>query len=232
MTKQAARLVISEAHRAVAERGVFTLVLSGGSSPRPLYRLLSRAVAPEAMPWRDTRLFMGDERCVPPAHPDSNFRMIEESLLSSGCVPRSHCFRMRGELPDTREGARVYEASIRELFVSSGLPLEGGFPVFDLILLGLGEDGHTASLFPDNPEAIGELERWVIAVDAPNGKPPGKRLTLSLPVINHARCVLFIASGRQKRVLAEKISRGACEGLPAALVAPQSGRLFWFAAQP
>ncbi len=232
MAEQAARLIIAEAHRAVAARGIFTLVLAGGSSPRPLYRLLASGTGQEALPWEHTRLFMGDERCVPAGSPDSNFRMIEESLFSTGCAPKSHCFRMEGELPDPAEGAGNYETAIRTFFTSSGLPIEDGFPLFDIILLGLGEDGHTASLFPGNPEVLKERERWVVALDAPNGKPPGKRLSVTLPVINHARCVVFITSGREKALLAAKIARGECSELPAALVAPQSGRLFWFTAQP
>jgi 6-phosphogluconolactonase len=251
ITERAAALIVAEAHHAVADHGQFTLVLAGGNSPRALYERVAQGVSteslehyalavPESKPEcrqplhslpPNTWLFQGDERCLPPDHPDSNYRMIKETLLRQSGIADDHLFRMAAEEPDHERAARAYEAAIRTFFFSgkSLEPME--FPHVDLILLGLGEDGHTASLFGENAEALEERSRWVIAVNAPHGKPPGMRLTLTLPVINHARNVLFITTGRNKGELAKMIFLEEERSVPASLVKPEHGRLFWFAAQ-
>ncbi|MEI7747644.1 MAG: 6-phosphogluconolactonase [Chlorobiaceae bacterium] len=248
ITMHAAALIIAEAYRAVADHKRFSLVLAGGNSPRLLYAQLAQGVStavlehyalpvPESssgskptlhpLP-QNTWLFMGDERCVPIGHPDSNFRMITESLFLKSSIPEDHLFRMAAEHADPELAAREYEAAIRRFF-SSANPMESqDFPVFDLVVLGLGEDGHTASLFADNVDSIQEIKRWVVAVNAPQANPPVTRLTMTLPLINNARNVLFFTTGSSKSKLAEKIFLKQEKNVPASLVKPQNGRIFWF----
>ncbi len=156
--------------------------------------------------------------------------MIKETLLQSG-ISETHLFRMPAEEADTEWAAKKYEDTIRTFFSTEKNVQPVDFPVFDLILLGLGEDGHTASLFTGNAEALQEKKRWVVSVNAPQAKPPGMRLTITLPVINHARNVLFFTIGRKKGELAKKIFLEKEKDVPASLVEPDKGRLFWFAAQ-
>ncbi|NTU44815.1 MAG: 6-phosphogluconolactonase [Chlorobiaceae bacterium] len=255
MTEHAAALIITEAYHSIADHGRFSLVLAGGNSPRSLYRQLAYGIEtgclehyglrlPDGeqtekkgeftlMPWQQTWLFWGDERCVPPGHPESNYRMAEETLLLHSPLPVDHLFRIPAEQADAGRAAEAYETAIRSFFSIPGHPhTPENVPAFDLLLLGLGEDGHTASLFAGNIQALQESMRLAIAVDAPNGNPPGKRITITLPLINHARNVLFFTSGKAKARLAEKIYRKEECDLPASLVSPVNGRLFWFTAQP
>ncbi|NTW69566.1 MAG: 6-phosphogluconolactonase [Chlorobiaceae bacterium] len=255
MAEEAAALIINEAYHSIADHGKFSLVLAGGNSPRPLYQRIAEGIEtqkfahyglqlPETlrpikkglltqMPWKQTWLFWGDERCVPPAHPDSNYRMAKETLLFNTPLPEEHLFRIDAEQTTPERVAEEYETSIRSFFSEHGnAHTPEKIPAFDLLLLGLGEDGHTASLFADNSEALQESMRLAIAVDAPDGNPPGKRITITLPLINQARNVLFFTSGKAKARLAEKIYRKEECDLPAALVSPVNGRLFWFTAQP
>ena len=251
MTEHAAELIIAAACDAVADHGYFSFVLAGGNSPRSLYEKLAQGVTSENLVYYplalpdsssankqtvhplppNTWLFQGDERCVPPDHPESNYRMVSESLLWNSGVAKDHFFRMAGENVDTEQAARAYEAAIRTFFFREKGLQPDEFPLFDLVLLGLGEDGHTASLFAENAEALEERIRWVIAVNAPQAKPPGMRLTLTLPIINHARNVLFFTTGRKKCELAQKIFLEKEKHVPASLVNPENGRLYWFAAQ-
>ncbi len=248
ITEHAAAFIIAEAYRAVADHGRFSLVLAGGNSPRPLYRHLAQGVSIELLQHyelkvpdcdlksngkilslpENTWLFQGDERCVPSDHPDSNFRMVHETLLLQSGIPENHFFRMPTDKANTEKGAREYEATIRNFFLASTPIDEQEFPLFDLIVLGLGDDGHTASLFAGNTEALQEKTKWVVAVSAPEAKPPGKRLTLTLPAINHARNVMFFTTGAPKAELAKKIFLEETGPLPAALVSPVNGKLFWF----
>ncbi len=249
ITDHAASLIIAVACSAIADHGFFSMVLAGGNSPRILYNKLAEGVSTEILehyglevPGKNqgckqtislppnTWLFQGDERCVPLNHPDSNYRMVRESLLQYSGIADDHIFRMAAEEADTDSSARSYEAAIRTFFATEGSLLREGYPLFDLILLGLGEDGHTASLFSDNAESLQEPTRWVMAVHAPQAKPPGMRLTLTLPVINHARNVLFFTTGHEKCELAKKIFLKEEKCLPASLVRPNNGRLYWFAA--
>jgi len=252
VVNHAAALIIAVAYRAVAERGRFSMVLAGGNSPRMLYKRLAQGVSAELLEHyelplpegcaanatrriqlpSETWLFMGDERCVPIGHPDSNERMIRETLLPDSGIDTHHFIRMAGENADTEMAALEYEAAIRRFFMLDERCAIREFPACDMVLLGLGDDGHTASLFADDVAALQEQKRWVVAVNAPNGKPPGKRLTLTLPVINHARNVLFFTTGKAKSELAEKIFLEQEKNVPASLVKPINGKLFWFSAQP
>ena len=250
ITEHAAALIISEAYRAVNEHGRFSLALAGGKSPGSLYRQLARGVAtdtfnnyglqlplPDAavrkgnitcMPWEKTWLFWGDERGVPFDDKESNYRMARETLLSQVSLSENHIFRMPAEQEDENEPALGYEETMRNFFMPDNALSEKEFPTFDLIILGLGEDGHTASLFADNAKALQENKRWAIAVNEPLAKPPGKRLTLTLPVINHARNVLFFTAGNEKGKLAERIFLEKEKSVPASLVDPLNGKTFWF----
>jgi 6-phosphogluconolactonase len=207
---------------AVETRGRFSVALAGGSTPRAVYEVLSntRAVR-ERVPWGRIDFFWGDERHVAPDHADSNYRMAVESLLSKVPVPCEHIHRIRAEYPDADVAALEYEQEIR-----ATLAQPGGTPRFDLILLGLGADGHTASLFPGTP-ALLEQSRWCVAnwVDS----LAVHRITMTLPLINRARVVLFTVSGEEKAEIVRKVLRSsnAARALPAQLVRPTDGEVWW-----
>ena len=252
ITSHAAALVISEAWLAVASRKQFSLVLAGGRSPRQLYRKLSAGIAPEIMmlhdippagtpgqdgliriPWRETLIFWGDERCVPPDHPDSNYRMAKETLLGSPGIHDSRVFRMNGEVQPAEKGAEIYEETVRAALGPEITATLHNEPVFDLMILGLGEDGHTASLFPGDRETLNESHRLVVAVKAPETPPRVPRMTMTLQLINRTRTVLFYTEGAHRLKLAREIAgRKAPCNLPACRVQPAGRRIFWFISLP
>ena len=203
---------------ATTERRRCSLALAGGSTPRDVYALLATEKYRRRVEWSKLFLFWGDERTVPPDHLDSNFRMASESLLSHIAIPPANIFRMKGEIvPST--AAIEYEKQL-EIFFGEKIPQ------FDLILLGLGDDGHTASLFPGT-NALDETQRWVISVFVP--KFNTHRITLTLPVTNNSRQVMFIVSGRSKSQIVPGVlkSKQPTKELPATLVQPQNGKLDW-----
>ena len=172
-----------------ASTGIFRVALSGGSTPKALYDLLADEKAPyrARVPWDRLHFFFGDERCVPPTHPDSNYGMAQEHLLSRVPVPPAHVHRMDGEMPDADKAADLYEEMIVAQF--------DALPRFDWIFLGIGPDGHTASIFP-NTMAIVEKKKLVTAVWVEAKK--SQRITLTFPVINMAKTVAFVVSGAEK----------------------------------
>ncbi len=197
----------------------FTLALAGGDTPRVLYRILATEQR-DAIPWGQVHLFWGDERYVPPDDPRSNYRLVRDSLLDVLPIPRRNVHPMPTDFPDPRDAARAYERDLRTYFPAP-------WPRLDLVLLGMGPDGHTASLFPGSP-ALGEQERWVVDARAPVAPPV--RLTLTLPVLNHAASVFFLVAGAEKaeavrRALAGPRDPQAC---PAGAVRPADGRLVWW----
>jgi len=218
----AAEEVVRAATEAVAQRGQFTIALSGGSTPKNLFNLLATN-ARTVFPWDRTYFFWSDERHVPPTDPESNYRMAEEIMLSKIPVNAGNVFRIAAENPDAAAVAEAYEQTLRKFFQLQ----PGQVPVFDLILLGVGPDGHTASLFP-NTAGLQEKTRLVIAnwVD----KLKANRLTMTLPVLNSAREMSFLASGTDKaQVLRTVLEEDAPpEQYPAKLVRPSNGRLIWF----
>ncbi len=223
LARAAAEAFTAAALESVAARGRFTVALSGGSTPRALYRLLAdpgesfRA----RVPWERVHVFFGDERPVPPDHPDSNYRMAREALL--GHVPAASVHRLRGEAPVAAAAAAEYQAELARFFA---VPEEGAPPALDLVLLGLGADGHTASLFPGS-DALGERRRWVTA---PFVRRLGShRLTLTLPVLDRAREALFLVAGADKaEAVARVLAPVAGEPVPpAALVRPEAGPPRW-----
>ncbi|MCC7129450.1 MAG: 6-phosphogluconolactonase [Anaerolineae bacterium UTCFX2] len=224
------RRFIAAAEAAVERRGVFLVALAGGSTPRGLY---ARLAAPEFagyVDWSKTHVFWGDERCVPPNHPDSNFRLASHSLLEHVSIPSANIHRMHGELPPETATAE-YEAELAGFFGSASAPTSGF--TFDLTLLGMGEDGHTASLFPGSP-ALQIRDHWVAAV--PHTSPPEPlvdRLTLTLPALNASRSVLFLVSGEQKAAALRQtmMPADAASPKPAALIRPAQGDLLWLVDQ-
>jgi 6-phosphogluconolactonase len=217
----AADEVVHSAKEAVEQRGRFTIALPGGSTPKSLFHLLATN-ARTVLPWDRTFFFWGDERHVPPTDPDSNYKMAEETMLSKIPVAAGNVFRIPAENPDAAAAAEAYEQTVRKFF-----QLEAGqVPVFDLILLGMGPDGHTASLFPCSA-GLQEKKRLVIAnwVD----KLKASRLTLTLPVLNAARCVSFLVSGTDKAAMLKTVLEedAPAEQYPSKLIRPGDGKLIW-----
>jgi 6-phosphogluconolactonase len=210
-----ARAFVEEAARAVDERGRFAVALAGGSTPEATYEVLARDHAGD-VDWPSVHVFFGDERTVPPEHEDSNYRMARESLLD--LVPVGSVHRMRGELPPD-EAAASYEEELKEFF--GGTP-----PVLDLVMLGIGEDGHTASLFPETP-ALEVTDRLVVANPVP--KLDTTRLTLTAPVLSAARAVNFLVAGEGKAEALREILEGDADlrRYPAKLIRPPGGPT-WF----
>jgi 6-phosphogluconolactonase len=224
----AAALFVAAAVDAIRTRSTFTVALAGGSTPRNLYLLLARdAERSAAVDWTRVQFFWGDERLVPPDHARSNFRMACETMLDRLPIDPARVRRIKGEYPDAPMAAEEYEQDLSRAFAAG----DGELPRFDLVLLGLGADGHTASLFPA-AAALHEQQRWVVATQAPSGDV--ERITLTPPIINNALEVIFLVSGADK---AEAL-RGVLEGpfdpdrLPAQLIAPRDGRLIWLMDTP
>jgi 6-phosphogluconolactonase len=221
VAEEAAVRWLALAEGAVAERGRFTVALSGGSTPRGLYERLARPPFRDDAPWASTHIFWSDERTVPPSHPDSNYRMAHEALLSRVAVPLGNIRRPHGENQPT-DAAADYEQVLRLAFDLRS----GEFPRFDLILLGMGLDGHTASLFPGNP-ALSEVSRLFISTHVPQQKT--NRLTMTVPVLNAAAHVMFLAVGAGKAETLREVLEGDHQPsvLPAQFVRPEDGRVTW-----
>jgi len=196
--------------------------LSGGSTPKNLFNLLATN-ARNALPWDRMYFFWGDERHVPPTDPDSNYRMAEEVMLSKVPVPPGNVFRMAAENPDAARVAEDYEKTLRKFFQLAA----DGVPQFDFILLGMGPDGHTASLFP-RTAALQEKSRLVVSNWVEKLKT--NRLSFTLPVLNAARCVAFLVSGTDKAPVLKTVleENASAEQYPAKLVNPSGGKLIWF----
>jgi 6-phosphogluconolactonase len=214
----AAAEFITRAHAAVDQRGRFTVALSGGSTPRGLYNLLAE-MKPGSIPWDKIYFFWGDERHVPPDHPESNYRMAREALLSKILVPARNIFRIHGE-DDAARAAADYSRDLQTFFQLQA----GQFPRFDLILLGIGPDGHTASLFPDSA-ALNDNEHLVVANWVEKFK--SYRITFTYPVLNHAASVIFLVSGKDKASIIQAIFENRDANLPVQKVQPQGGEILW-----
>ena len=217
----AAEEVVRAANEAVAQRGRFTIALAAGSTPKSLYNLLATN-ARTALPWDRMFFFWGDERHVPPTDPDSNYRMADETMLSKIPVAAANVFRMKTENPDAAAVAEDYEQTLRKFFQVE----PGQVPTFDLILLGMGPDGHTASLFP-HTAALQEKSRLVLANWVEKMKT--YRITLTLPVLNAGGCVIFLVSGTDKATALHAVLEEDVPGeqYPAKLVRPRQGKLIW-----
>lgn len=217
MAEEAAEIVLECAERAIKETGKFNLAISGGRTPIPLFDLLSSPDWEEKIEWRKTNIFWVDERCVGPENKESNYGMARSHLLSH--VEATSYYRIRGE-EDPERAARLYEQQLEEHF---GVGY-GEIPRFDCILLGVGDDGHTASLFPGD-RTTEVRDKLVIAV-RPKGEIP--RVTMTLPVLNNAKCCVFMAEGRGKNhVISTALNLMAAPQLPAQMVRPSNGRVCW-----
>ena len=221
LAQRAAQHIVETVEQAVATRGRARIAISGGSTPKPAFQLLGDPAQPwrARMPWDRFELFWVDERCVPPDHPDSNYRMTREALLDHVPLSPVRIHRMEGEL-DPEEGAARYESGLRNAFRLEGAET----PVFDIVQLGMGPDGHTASLFP-HTAALDELGRLSVANHVRN--KDAWRITLTWPVINHARQVFFLIGGAEKAAILREVLLGPrdAERLPSQLIRPSSGIL-------
>jgi 6-phosphogluconolactonase len=218
----AAEEVVRTATDAIAQYGRFAIALSGGSTPRNLYTLIA-ANASASLPWDRMFFFWSDERHVPPDDPESNYGMARDTLLSKVAIPPANIFPVPAENPDASAAAETYEQTLRKFFAVG----PGEFPRFDLILLGMGPDGHTASLFPETA-ALQEKSRLVVANWVEKLK--ASRITFTLPVLKAARCVAFLVSGADKAAVLHEVLEGnvPAEKYPSKLVRPSEGKLIWF----
>jgi 6-phosphogluconolactonase len=227
IARRAADDVLRIACDAAAARGVFTIALSGGSTPKTLYSLLAEHPAlRNSLPWDKMKMFFGDERHVGPGHADSNFQMASDAMLSKAPLRPEQIFRIKGEYPDTAQAAAEYEVTIRREFGLKG----GEFPRFDLVLLGMGSEGHTLSLFPGT-KALHETQRivtrnWV-------GKLYTERVTLTAPAANNAANIIFMIAGADKALALKAVLEGPREPeqLPAQMIQPSDGTLSWLVDQ-
>jgi 6-phosphogluconolactonase len=218
LAEAAARHIVESTQAAIDDRQVFSLVLSGGSTPRELHLRLAHPPFRDEIDWSRVHVFFGDERCVPPDDPRSNYHMAEETLLSQVPVPREHIHRFRGEL-DPAEAAKQYELELKAFFGAEP-------PRFDLVLLGMGDNGHTASLFP-RLTAVHEQERWVVAEYV--AEVEMWRLTLTPVVLNSGREVIFLVAGSAKATMLREVLEGpyAPDERPAQIVRPSPGDVMW-----
>ena len=224
LARAAAGQFVHVASQAIAANGTFSVALSGGSTPRPVYSRLASEAFAKRVDWANVHVFWGDERCVPPDDPQSNYRMARDALLDAVPLPRENIHRIRGE-DKPESAAAAYERELRTFF---GTGPDGKTPAtgFDLIFLGMGDDGHTASLFPGSP-AVRETVRWVSAqyVEAASMW----RITLTPVIINAARNITFLVSGGDKAQRLRDVLEGPeqPEVLPAQAIKPVQGRLLW-----
>ena len=218
LSRAAAALLVEQANLAVAVRGRFSVALAGGATPRRTYELLAAPPLKDQAPWDRVHVFWGDERCVPLTDPRSNARLAQAAWLDRVPIPAAQIHPMNCA-SDPAAAAREYEVELREFF--AGQP-----PILDLVLLGLGEDGHTASLFPGTP-VLAESERWVAAVAAAEQDLP--RVTLTPPLINQAAMVVFLVAGSAKAGVLWDVLHGPRDPgrLPAQLIQPHEGGLLW-----
>jgi len=222
IAKRAAEEFIKSASAAAKANGSFSVCLAGGATPKALYSLLVSDPLRGQLPWDKMQLFFGDERHVEPTHPDSNFRMALEAMISKAPLKPEQVHRIKGENPDTEQAAREYEQVLRSHFHLAA----GGASRFDLVLLGMGNEGHTLSLFPgtkalrDNGRLV--VRNWV-------GKLFAERITLTAPAVNNAALVIFMVAGADKALALKAVLEGPYEPeqLPAQLINPKNGNLLW-----
>jgi len=223
VSRAAAEDVARLAREAVVARGRFTIAMAGGSTPRRMYELLAEPPFHDQLDWSKIEFFWGDERSVPPDHKDSNFRMAKLALLDKVPVPAASIHRIEAERADRDAAARDYQAQIARVF---GVAATGEPPAFDLVLAGMGPDAHTLSLFPGTI-ALTETSHWVV----PNyvDKFTTYRVTMTAPIVNRARCVMFLVAGPDKAAPLAEVLEGPLDTvrLPSQLVRPATGELLW-----
>ncbi len=220
LSRAAAADVAELARTRASESGRFTIALAGGHTPKRLYELLSSDLR-DRVPWDAVHVFWGDERCVDPKDSDSNYRMAWESMLSRVPIPEHNVHRIAAEKGLPGAAAESYEEALRDFF--------GASAAFDLVLLGMGGEGHTASLFPGS-SALDEKRRWVVAVRAPEGISPPVRISLTLPPLNSAREVYLLVSGKEKRPVLQEVlaaPEAAASKFPVAMVKPARSKVWY-----
>ena len=219
VAREAADRVLTLANEAIADRGSFSIALAGGSTPKVMYELLASEPFRSQVDWAKVEIFFGDERCVPPGHKDSNYRAADEALLSRVPIPGDNVYRMAGEI-EPNEAAKEYGLLLQEKFGDGGL---------DLVLLGMGDDGHTASLFPHTP-ALGETKHRCVAHFVEKSTTgPSWRITLTASFINRSRTVLILVTGTSKAKRVSEVLEGPREPdrLPIQLIEPTEGKVIW-----
>lgn len=223
IAKRAAQEFVQSAASAVREKGAFNVALAGGSTPRALYNLLATDTALRSqVPWDKIHLFFGDERHVGPDHPDSNFRMATEAMISKAPLKPEQVTRIKGEYPDAEQAAREYEQALHAYFKTK----DGEYPRFDLVLAGMGNEGHTLSLFPGTKalHADGRIvvRNWI-------GKLYAERITLTAPAASNTARAIFMVTGADKAPALKAVLEGPYEPeqLPAQLLQPKNGKLLW-----
>jgi 6-phosphogluconolactonase len=220
LNHEAAKYIVRIANQAVVTHGRFTFALSGGNTPKTVYGLLATDPYRDQIDWNSVDVFWGDERCVPPDDPESSFHMAEQVLLSKVPIPAANIHRMPADQPDREAASVAYTQEMQRVFGTNGIPS------FDLIQLGMGPEGHTASLFPHQP-SLHVTDRLVVPVHVP--KPPPDRLTFTPPVLNAAKNVLFIVTGDEKAAAVHAVIEGPYEPdeYPAQIVRPPHGEVTW-----
>lgn len=220
LSRDAAQYITRLANEAIVTHGRFTLALSGGNTPKKLYGLLAEEPYRSQIDWALVDIFWSDERCVPPDSEDSNYLMAEQVLLSKIPIPASQVHRMPADQPDRDAASQAYTDEMRRVFATDGIP------AFDLIQLGMGPEGHTASLFP-HQASLHEQTRLVMPVSVP--KPPPPRLTFTPPILNAAHNVLFLVTGTDKADAVHAVIEGPHnpDEYPAQIVQPQNGEVVW-----
>jgi 6-phosphogluconolactonase len=220
LSHEAAQYIVRIATESITTHGRFTIALSGGTTPRKLYGLLGSEPYRSQIDWTLVHIFWSDERCVPPDSEESNYHMAHEVLLSKISIPAVQVHRMPADMPDRNAASQEYEHEMRQVFGTDGIPN------FDLIQLGMGPEGHTASLFPHQP-ALHEQQRLVVPVSVP--KPPPNRLTFTPPLLNAARNVLFLVAGSDKADALHAVLEGPYnpDEYPAQIVRPPDGEVTW-----
>jgi len=220
ISQQAAAYIARIAREAIVTRGRFTIALSGGNTPKKLYGLLGSEPYSSQIDWKLVDIFWSDERCVPPDDPESNYYMAQEVLLQHLSIPVAQVHRMPADRDDRNAASLAYTQDIQHVFATNGIP------DFDLIQLGMGPEGHTASLFPHQP-SLHETQRLVMPVSVP--KPPPDRLTFTPPVLNAAHHVLFPATGADKVDALHAVIEGPpnTDEYPAQIVRPPNGEVTW-----
>ena len=226
LTRRAAEEFLKSVAEAVAQKGAFTVALAGGSTPKALYSQLADEPLRSQMPWEKLHFFFGDERHAPPDGAESNFRMANEALFSKGAIKPEQITRIKGEYADTEKAALEYEQALRAYFKLK----VGEYPRFDLVLLGMGEEGHTLSLFPGT-KALHASDRIVVRNWV--GKLYTERITLTATAANHASRVIFMVTRADKAPALKAVLEGPYEPeqLPAQLIQPASGKLLWLVDQ-
>ena len=227
LSHKAAEIIVDRIVQILSDRPIFSFALSGGSTPKPLFSLLvEKHSFKSRIPWNKVHFFWGDERHVPPQHIDSNFRLAKETMFDNAAILPENIHRVKAEASDAKQVAREYEQHIWQFFH----PAAGQLPVLDLVLLGMGQDGHTASLFPET-EALQEKEHLVVAnwVD----KVSTYRITMTAPLLNNADMIVFLVSGKEKADILKMVLEDSYqpELLPSQLIRPKSGRLLWLVDQ-